>query len=94
MHGNNETHGKPIESLGFTNRSLAEFKHRNNLTNRQIALMFGISPSLVAHHLAGRRAIGAMIAIRINTRTGIPIESLRAKKTSEAKPNEQHHQIN
>jgi len=92
MHEQNETSGNPIEKVGIANRSLAEFKNRNNLTNRQIANLFGISPSLVSHHLAGRRAIGVMAAIRINDRTGIPLASLRAKKQSEAKPNDQQNQ--
>ena len=56
--------------------SLQEFKKIRKLTQKQLAVLLGISQTYISLYFSGKRTFGAKTAIRISQKTGIPIENL------------------
>jgi transcriptional regulator with XRE-family HTH domain len=53
-------------------KTLRQFKENKQLTNKQLADMFGVTPVYVAFLLSGKRIPSRNLAQRINEITGIP----------------------
>lgn len=56
--------------------SLEGFKKAKNLTNKQLAKIFGITEGYISHYFTGRRRFGGKKALEIHEETGVPIENL------------------
>ncbi|MCX7974066.1 MAG: helix-turn-helix domain-containing protein [Candidatus Aminicenantes bacterium] len=56
--------------------TLSQFKEKRQLTNKQLAELFGISEIYVAFLLSGKRVPSKRLALRISERTGIPVLNL------------------
>jgi len=57
-------------------KNLKEFKDSKRLSNREMALLLGISEAHLSMLLSGQRTLSKGLALRISLTTGIPVLNL------------------
>jgi transcriptional regulator with XRE-family HTH domain len=65
---------------------LAAYRHRSRMRQNELADLLGLTDSYLSQILSGRRRPGLDIAVRIETLTGVPVESWADTSVSEAEP--------